>query len=364
MIAQNAPVAQFWSLLAALRFFFAMWVLFDHTYNFGPPERAMPVLSKSGLMAVMCFFVISGFSIHHTITVTRRGYGRRRFWRIFPMNALAVGIGWFAWSVLNLSGGYGTPQVAPRAWDFIGCLLFLEIIFPVMIEFLYPAWSLSVEVLYYTFAPLLMRYRGQLLIVLIMLSSCGFFIAWPFIRDEYIAAQFSYPIPALAMLWAWLAGWVAYSHPRHSLYLAALIAGGLAGIYTQAKFFAIEDITSGAATCVAWIATLGVVFYRCNAIDNERCNAVFSYLGDISYPLYLLHYPILFALTSSILKTHPEWNYGIVQVGISLAAAIVAYQYIDKPLRNATWHFSHQRRGSEVTSRGVDHSLDQSWQDQ
>jgi peptidoglycan/LPS O-acetylase OafA/YrhL len=334
MITQDAPKPQFWAVLAALRFFFAMWVLFDHTYNFGPPERAMPVLSKSGLMAVMCFFVISGFSIHHSITIAPRGYGQRRFWRIFPINALAVGIGWLAWSVLKLSGGYGTPQVAPTAWDFIGCLLFLEVALPVMIEFLYPAWSLSVEVLYYTFAPLLKRSRGEPLIALLMTASCVLFIAWPFIRDEYIAAQFHYRIPALAMLWAWLAGWVAYSHARHGAYFAALVAGGLAGIYTQAKFFAIEDFTSGVATCVAWIGTLGVVFYRWGSIDNERCNTFFSYLGDLSYPLYLLHYPLLFALTSSILKAHPEWNYGIAQVAISLAAAMLAFHYVDKPLRD------------------------------
>jgi len=334
MIAEKSPAAQFWASLAALRFFFAMWVLFDHTYNFGPADRAMPVFSKSGLMAVMCFFVISGFSIHHSITVAPQGYGQRRFWRIFPINALAVGIGWFAWSVLNLSGGYGTPQVAPAAWDFIGCLLFLEVILPVMIEFLYPAWSLSVEVLYYTFAPALRRCRGELLIALMMTVSCGFFIAWPFIHDEYIAAQFHYRIPALAMLWAWLAGWIAYSRPRRGLYLATLIAAGLAAIYTQAKFFAVEDFTSGAATCVAWTGTLVVVFYRPGTTGNEQCNKLFTYLGEISYPVYLLHYPILFALTSSILKTHAEWNYGIVQVAISLAAAMVAYQYVDKPLRN------------------------------
>lgn len=283
----------------------------------------------------MCFFVISGFSIHHSITVAPPGYVQRRFWRIFPINALAVGMGWFAWSVLNLSGGYGTPQVAPTAWDFIGCLLFLEVVLPVMIEFLYPAWSLSVEVLYYTFAPLLKRYRGELLIALLMTASCVLFIAWPFIRDEYIAAQFHYRIPALAMLWAWLAGWVAYSHPRHSVYLAALIAGGLAGIYTQAKFFAIEDVTSGIVTCVSWIGTLAIVFYRPGTIDNKRCNAFFSYLGDLSYPLfYLLHYPLLFALTSSILKTHPEWNYGLVQVAMSFLVAMLAFHYLDKPLRD------------------------------
>ena len=56
----NMPPRGFWPVLGALRFLLAMWVLFDHTYNFGPADRAIPVLTRSGLMAVMCFFVISG----------------------------------------------------------------------------------------------------------------------------------------------------------------------------------------------------------------------------------------------------------------------------------------------------------------
>ena len=44
-----------WPLLAGLRFFFATWVLFDHTYNFGPADRAMPIFTKSGLVADVLF---------------------------------------------------------------------------------------------------------------------------------------------------------------------------------------------------------------------------------------------------------------------------------------------------------------------
>jgi peptidoglycan/LPS O-acetylase OafA/YrhL len=328
----DAPKSGFWSILAGTRFLFAMWVLFDHTYNFGPTDRAIPVLTKSGLMAVMCFFVISGFSIHHSIQTKPAGYLRRRFWRIFPLNALAVLIGWFGWSVLGLSGGYGTPQVPPSMWDFIGCLFLLEVALPVMIEFLFPAWSLSVEALYYLCAPVFRRVEGTWIIPVLMTASCLFFVAWPFIRNEYIAARYSYEFAALAMLWAWLAGWVAYQRPRNITYLAMLVVGGLFSIWSQAKFFAIVDFASGAVNCVAWTGILFVVFFRLGQIGGIAA-ALLDYLGEISFPLYLLHYPVLFVLTSSLFKVHPELNYGIVQVLLALVAAMISYQYVDKPLR-------------------------------
>ena len=149
-ISQDSTVSpHFWPVLSGCRFVLALWVLFDHTYNFGPAERAIPVLTKSGLMAVICFFVISGFSIHHAIQTKPNHYFYRRFWRIAPMNTLAVLIGWIAWSVFGVSGGYGTPPIPPTIGDFLGCLFLLEFILPVMVPFFYPAWSLSVEALYY-----------------------------------------------------------------------------------------------------------------------------------------------------------------------------------------------------------------------
>jgi peptidoglycan/LPS O-acetylase OafA/YrhL len=329
----NLPRAGFWPVLAGIRFLLAAWVLFDHTYNFGPADRAIPVLTKSGLMAVMCFFVISGFSIHHSIEMKPEGYFRRRFWRIFPLNALAVSIGWFAWSVAGLSGGYGTPQIPPTPWDFIGCLFLLEVIAPVMIPFFFPAWSLSIEALYYLCAPLFKRSEGNVLIPLLMLGSCAFFAAWPLFRDEYIAARYSYEFAAMAMLWSWLAGWVAYRRPRSILYLAPLIIGGMVCIWGQKKYFAIEDFASMAVTLIAWIGILLVVFYRLGAIRGAAA-AVCNYLGEISFPLYLLHYPVLFAVSSSVFKRYPDLNHGFVQVLVSLFVAMLAYRYVDKPLRS------------------------------
>jgi peptidoglycan/LPS O-acetylase OafA/YrhL len=322
-----------WPLLAGLRFFFAMWVLFDHTYNFGPAARAMPIFTKSGLVAVMCFFVISGFSIHHSISSRPIGYGARRFWRIAPTNVLAVAIGWLGYVVLGLSGGYGTPPVTPTTFQWIGSLLLLQCVFPVAIHFLFPAWSLSIEVVYYLAAPTLVRHRDSIAIPVAAGLSCLLFVLWPFIRDVYIAEP-TYLIAASAFLWSWLAGWFAYSHRGNRYMVVVLIVGGWLGIWTQAKFFAIVDFTSGAANLLAWAMTLLIVFFRAGLPASDRAKKLLDYLGDISFPLYLLHYPILFVLTSSVFKVRPDWNYGIVQVVIALAVAALTYHFVDRPLRS------------------------------
>jgi peptidoglycan/LPS O-acetylase OafA/YrhL len=327
---QNSNI---WPLLAGMRFFFAMWVLFDHTYNFGPAERAMPVFTKSGLVAVMCFFVISGFSIHHSIANRPTGYGTRRFWRIAPTNVLAVAIGWLGYVVLGLSGGYGTPPVTPTAFQWIGSLLLLQCVFPVAIHFLFPAWSLSIEVVYYLAAPILVRHRDSIAIPVAAALSCLLFVMWPFIRHVYIAEP-TYLIAAFAFLWAWLAGWLAYSHRGNRWMLAAFTAGGLLGIWTQARFLAIVDFTSGAANVLAWALTLTIVFLGIGLPARDKFKAALNYLGDISFPLYLLHYPVLFVLTSSVFKIHPAWNYGIVQVIVALVVAALVYRFVDRPLRS------------------------------
>jgi peptidoglycan/LPS O-acetylase OafA/YrhL len=350
-----SPHPRFWSTLAGLRFLFAMWVLFDHTYNFGPTDRAIPVLTKSGLMAVMCFFVISGFSIRHSIETKPTGYLRRRFRRIFPINAAAVFIGWFAWSVLGLSGGYGTPPFKVTTRDFIANLLLLEAFLPVMIPFFFPAWSLSVEVLYYACAPLLQWLNGGRIIPLLMITSCVFFAAWPFIKDEYIAANRSYELAAIGMLWAWLAGWIAYGRRGDRIYVVALIFGGLMGLWSQAKYFGIVDFKSAAVNCIAWVGMLLIVFYRLGRIRSARFAALLEYLGEISYPIYLLHYPVLFLLTSSLLKTYPQFNNGVVHVVVALLAGALAYRYVDKPLRAFGSRAKHldewHRRQDDLPSR-------------
>lgn len=333
MIKQPNSVTEVLSVLAGLRFFFAMWVLFAHTYNFSPASRAMPVPSLSGLVAVLCFLVISGFSIRHSITKELAGYARRRFWRIFPVNVVSVTLAATAYIFLgpNLFDGYGTGYPAPSFWEWSGCYLLLQTFLPVAIPVLFPAWSLAIEIVYYSLAPILLRQRLRIVMGLAVASG-AFNLALPYTLSSYLFRETSL-LHALAFFWAWLIGWMAYGLPKDQRFAIFSIAIGGGLILWFPPFYALDGVISVVSTLLAWAGTVLVVVYRAKLPIKGRLSAVLIYLGELSFPLYLIHYPVLFALSSSVFKTHPEWNYGIVHVAISLVAAAAVYHLIEKPVR-------------------------------
>lgn len=333
MITPPNSVAQTLSILAGLRFFFAMWVLFAHTYNFGLHSRAMPVFSQSGLIAVLCFFAISGFSIHHSIALQPKGYYRRRFWRIFPIHITAVTLALVDYAVLgHIFDGHGREYPLPGVFLWLQYYFLVQVFFyPRYIDVLFPLWSLSIEMMYYAVAPAVKKSSVNGLLIFIA-ASCVLIFVWRALGLKDISfSPWGFQLAAFA--WAWLTGWLAYISPRNKIAAALCIFAGFAFITTQPESFWLVNKLSIASTYIAWISTVLVLFFPPELHLKASATRVLNYLGDISFPLYLIHYPVLFALTSSVFKTHPEWNHGVVHVVISLAAAAVVYHLIDKPIR-------------------------------
>jgi peptidoglycan/LPS O-acetylase OafA/YrhL len=63
---------------------------------------------------------------------------------------------------------------------------------------------------------------------------------------------------------------------------------------------------------------------------------VLNYLGDLSYPLYLVHVPLMFWV-----NRFTRWNNPYVYLGLALALSMVLYHGVDAPLRG---RFSVRRR--------------------
>jgi peptidoglycan/LPS O-acetylase OafA/YrhL len=321
-----------WPVLSGLRFLFATWVLFAHTYNFGQHSRAMPVPSQSGLVAVVCFFAISGFSIHHSIESRPSGYYRRRFWRIFPIHITAVTLALVSYAVLgNIFDGHGREYPIPGAFQWVQYYLLIQVFFyPKYIDVLFPMWSLSIEAIYYAIAPAIVSLTNRTLLIFVAASGVAF-LFWRLIGD---AAGAAYGLQLFTFAWAWLAGWIAYGRPRNWIASGLLIIVGWIFIKSQPQPFWLVNKVSIISTYFSWAVTVILLFFPMQLSLSERTKRGLNYLGDISFPLYLIHYPVLFALTSSVFKSHPEWNYGFVHVIVSLAAAMVVYRFIDKPLRH------------------------------
>ena len=313
------PEPAFWTLLAGLRFFFAFWVLSDHTYNFGPAERAIPVLSKSGLVAVLCFLVISGFSMAQSLATKPSGFYARRFWRVVPVNLVALAICAFGFGLAGKLWVNGAEYECPNLATWIIHALFLQAIIPPIMPAFFPSWSLAIEVIYYAIAPLLLHARAAALLIASIVS-CAFFVAWPSISQVYIA-QAPYGYAVVAFAFAWLVGWLAYKMPGNLLLSAFATLLGWAAIFADPYGFAMTDKLSRVSNYAAWIAIVAVIVARSMVRQTTRQTTEHRKKSDLSFPLYLVHYPVLFVASTLVWRYHPGANHGIIHVLLSLAVA-------------------------------------------
>jgi len=151
--------------LEGLRGFAALVVFYAHLT--APFPKVDPVYAPSSQWwrfefaagAVLLFFVLSGYVIGLTnlrpaTAPLVRAFCWRRFWRLFPINVLAVGLAWLALP--------GTP--AKALW---GNLLFLQNSQPLLglqvplLETNPNLWSLHYEMIYYLLFPIVWSLRPR-----------------------------------------------------------------------------------------------------------------------------------------------------------------------------------------------------------
>jgi peptidoglycan/LPS O-acetylase OafA/YrhL len=304
-----------WAVLAATRFFLAAVVVDAHYRYVLAPGQTHPAsdlgIALGGGVAVIGFLVISGFSIAHSVQ-ERRGFYARRIARIWP--TLAISVALFAALIWTFHRP-GRPD--PDALAVAGTLLFLNgLAFPTWYG---PTWSLSVEALYYALAPGLRRLSTPLVALIAAASALSH---WNIAR----LGVTSYPdalhgLAPAGLFWAWGLGFVVYRERHNPLYGLALLAGGAALI----RRFNPEG---GAWWPATWtIAALAVAYGGRLRFEGPRLRAALNYLGDLSYPLFLLHMPVFFLMGRLGVRS---W---LLVLPLALAASVACLHLVDRPLR-------------------------------
>ncbi len=70
-------------------------------------------------------------------------------------------------------------------------------------------------------------------------------------------------------------------------------------------------------------------------------NRVSTYLGDISYSLYLVHWPVIVLLAAVM---HPSVYYYASALTLTFGLALLTYHFVENPLRYASWGAVRQAR--------------------
>jgi peptidoglycan/LPS O-acetylase OafA/YrhL len=315
--------------------------------------HAFPNFVPGGYVGVDVFFVISGFLISSLIlnglerkTFSFADFYVRRTKRIFPALALVLA------TCLPLGWLWLTPGefVALGKHIVSGATFVTNIIqwkeagyFDVSAQYkpLLHLWSLGIEEQFYLACPLITmlawRY-GRVFSVGIIFVVVSFAVNLAFVRAHSIAVFY---LP-FSRVWELVLGSCLATFPP-KLYLPALKsrslkdASGFAGaalIITAVASFDSHTLFPGWRALLPTIGTVLIIWSGPSAWLNRKVLAHPApvFVGLISYPLYLWHWPLLSFLAISNAST-PLLRTGAIALAIALSW--VTYRFLEMPVRHS-----------------------------
>lgn len=355
-----------YELLDGLRGVAALMVIWYHVFE-GFCTSSMDQFLNHGYLAVDFFFMLSGFVVGYAYDdrwgsggLTFKGFARRRLIRLHPMLLMGMLIGVVTYIIQGCVHWDGTH--VSGHWVAIAAVLscFFVPAYPgaghevrgngEMFPLNGPSWSLFFEYIANILYALWLRRLGtRALIVWVCLSGIGlacyalvnmsgFYhlgVGWTLADYGFIGGLlrvgFSF---SLGMLMARVfrplkvrgAFWIC------SVAIIGLLAVPFMGMDGVMWTNALYDVT-----CVVLLFPIILYVGASGVTSDSRSSAVCNFLGKISYPVYIIHYPFMYLFYAWV------WAEGLafgdvwyVALGIVAGCIVLAYlclKYYDEPVR-------------------------------
>lgn len=297
---KNDDIRPNWAVLAAIRFLLALIVVVAHLCIFWQYPLFDEIKKLDALAAVIGFFMISGFSIHHSIQREARCFYQRRFRRIYPLYLVcllfAVVCHFFPVGPNGLGAANGNFDYLLLA---ICSLIFAQsFLTPVLYNFM-PSWTIGIEVALYALAPFFLKLRARWIWCLIVVS------AWLFAWNPLELKHSSHPVFVFSLVWAWLIGWMAAHQQMQSTSRRKVL---FAMLFILPCFCLV--LNGESMGVLRWIPIFLVAFaltYSHKIAISNTTKRLFLWAGDCSYPLYLIHVPVMIFMIKIGISS-PIWS--------------------------------------------------------
>ncbi len=349
-------------ILDALRGVAAIFVVLFHVlevYSGGDHSKQM---LNHGYLAVDFFFMLSGYVMAHAYDdrwdrMTIKDFFKRRLIRLHPMIIFGMTVGAICF-YFGASAYF--PKIADTSiWQLLIILLIGYTLIPVppsmdirgwneMHPLNGPAWSLFLEYIANILHALVLRKLPKIaLSVLVLLAAIalvhmavtspnGDIIGGWSVEPEQLRIGFT------RLLFPYMAGMllrrvVKVNSGKRTFYISGLLllavlsfprVGGHSNLWANGLYDSLTVILI--FPIIVYIGAIGEVR---GAVTEKIC----TFLGDISYPLYIIHFPFAYVFYAWVTTNNIPLLKGAV-VGVIMLIAMVILSYIvlkkyDEPVR-------------------------------
>lgn len=369
-----------YEILDGLRGVAALMVIIFHCFETYIPVFGTQIVNH-GYLAVDFFFALSGFVIGYAYDdrwdrMTTWGFFKRRLTRLHPMVIAGTIIG----AALFFFAGSAFPDTLKTPlWKFALCLVMGLLMIPCgpgldirgwgeMNSFNGPNWSLTLEYCGNILYAFVFRHLPKIALAILCII-CAFFtldltLGWDvfgFFPDG----------PQYTVIGGWsLTGqqlYVGFTRLLYPFLCGLLISRILPGLRSESNpsgspihlqggfwwcslalivLFSIPCIGGKTgvpdgiyqAVCILLVFPLIVLAGSGSVTTDKKSAAVCKWLGDLSYPLYITHYPLMYMQMSWVAE-HPDapvWIHIAVNVGVVFLSIVLAWGVLkiyDEPVR-------------------------------
>jgi peptidoglycan/LPS O-acetylase OafA/YrhL len=332
--------------LDALRFCAAVCVFLTHAKAIWYPETENDALSSNlSHGAVVVFFVLSGFVIAHTTTKNHRSpkeYIIARLSRLYSIFFPAIIITIICALILKWQAPkvYQSYDQAKIVFKYISSMFFCNEIWffssaPVING---PIWSLSYEFWYYAIFGAFYYKKPKLRGYILPLIVC--FIAGPKI---------------LLMMFMWLLGWLVYHLPTPKLnktlawlLVFVLLTGAVLTIIylpsipnqvnTSKLHWADKFISDWVVSLFVSACLYIMPLYNADTKVSVAGINFFRRLGDLTFPIYVLHFPFLIIVNAILAQLFKYDTLGRFALGSAIGFALCSLVGVYLESKRRLWN--------------------------
>ena len=359
-----------YALLDGLRGVAALLVVWYHIFEGFQFAGNKPVIDfiNHGYLAVDFFFILSGFVVGYAYdnrwgkTLTLGGFFRRRLIRLQPMVCMGAVIGAASFLLSGMEGWDGTHATLWLTFlAFVcGCLMLPALpgmprevrgngeMFPLN----GPCWSLFFEYVgNIVYALFIRRLSTRLLAVLSFALCCA--LTWFAVTDQsgYGSIGVGWTVDRTNILGGMLRMLCPFTMGVLMSRLFKPLRQARGAFWTSAALlliiFHVPYIHSDGAlslngifeaACIIAVFPLVVWYAASGKTTDIASTRICRFLGDISFPLYIVHYPLMYAFYMWLIKTrqytlYETWPAALAVVTASIILAWLCLKLYDMPVR-------------------------------